>query len=286
MLNQVMSRWHLLALPILAMALLGTTASGASHGGESPVSAEITRAALAPYEAFVHRDAPALCADFTPAVAAGLVPQARAGSTCEAAVEELFASSAPTEPLLPAPMVDDIVAHGDHASAQLVFTKVQRKPHLTSVTLDVASVTLERLAGSWLLSTQARLGAVKGCGNPLRTSDCRPGIRTLIFVIAPLSASEPPLPPVPAAVKRAGGEELSEFGQGGKVFTQSGCEACHRLGEDGNSGPGPALTQIGAALSKQQLEHALVDPRRPMPSFKHLPAAKFKALVEFLSLLR
>jgi len=107
---------------------------------------------------------------------------------------------------------------------------VQRKPHLTSVTFEVASVTLEKLAGSWLLATHARLGAIKG---------------VLIFVIAPLSGSGPPLPPVPAAVKRA-----------------------------------------GAVLSKQQLEHALVAPRQPMPSFRRLPAAKFKALVEFLSLLR
>jgi hypothetical protein len=230
-----MSRWHLLATAILAIVLLETPASGAStrgnsHGGESRVSEEITQAALAPYEAFVRRDAPALCADFTPAVAAGLVPQARAGSTCEAAVAELLASSTPTEPPLPAPMVDDIVAHGAHASAQLVYTKVQRKPHLTSVTFEVASVTLEKLAGSWLLATHARLGAIKG---------------VLIFVIAPLSGSGPPLPPVPAAVKRA-----------------------------------------GAVLSKQQLEHALVAPREPMPSFRRLPAAKFKALVEFLSLLR
>ena len=105
-------------------------------------------------------------------------------------------------------------------------------------------------------------------------------------MIAPLAGSGPPLPPIPAAVKRAGAKKVSEFEQGGRVFVQSGCEACHRLGEDGNSGPGPALTQIGAALSKQQLEHALVDPREPMPSFRRLPAAKFKALVEFLSLLR
>jgi hypothetical protein len=31
---------------------------------------------------------------------------------------------------------------------------------------------------------------------------------------------------------------------------------------------------------------AAVEPRAPMPSFSHLPAAKFKALVEFLVLLR
>jgi hypothetical protein len=36
----------------------------------------------------------------------------------------------------------------------------------------------------------------------------------------------------------------------------------------------------------RSIEHAVVDPSEPMPSFKKLPRAKFHALVRFLSLLR
>ena len=62
--------------------------------------------------------------------------------------------------------------------------------------------------------------------------------------------------------------------------------ACHRIGDYGNARPGPNLTHVGSTLSTPQLEHAIIDPRAPMPSFSHLPTAKFKAVVEFLSLLR
>jgi hypothetical protein len=90
----------------------------------------------------------------------------------------------------------------------------------------------------------------------------------------------------PPAVVHAGGRKLAEFEQGRMVVAESGCLACHRLGQDGNHGPGPNLTHIGSMLSKRGIEHALIDPSAPMPSFKHLPAAKLKAVVEFLSELR
>jgi hypothetical protein len=90
----------------------------------------------------------------------------------------------------------------------------------------------------------------------------------------------------PSAIRRAGGRRLAEFKLGRAVATASGCLACHRIGDDGNPGPGPSLTHIGAKLSAPEIEHALRDPKAPMPSFKHLPARRFKALVEFLSELR
>ena len=90
----------------------------------------------------------------------------------------------------------------------------------------------------------------------------------------------------PPAVVRAGGRKLAEFEQGRTVVAQSGCLACHRIGQSGNHGPGPALTHIGSKLSRHGIEHALIDPTAPMPSFKNLPPAKFKAVVEFLSELR
>ena len=51
----------------------------------------------------------------------------------------------------------------------------------------------------------------------------------------------------PAAVVQAGGAQLAEYEAGKKVVAQSGCLACHKIGENGNAGPGPNLTHIGCA---------------------------------------
>jgi hypothetical protein len=90
----------------------------------------------------------------------------------------------------------------------------------------------------------------------------------------------------PSAVVRAGGTRLAEFDLGREVAAHSGCLACHRIGEDGNRGPGPDLTQVGSRLAPARIERALVDPTEPMPAFTHLPRQKFRALFVFLSLLR
>jgi ubiquinol-cytochrome c reductase cytochrome b subunit/menaquinol-cytochrome c reductase cytochrome b/c subunit len=90
----------------------------------------------------------------------------------------------------------------------------------------------------------------------------------------------------PASIKQAGGTELFEFEAGKAVVAQSGCLACHKIGENGNSGPGPDLTRIGGRLKGQALARTLVNPTAPMPSFKSLPPQKFKAVVAFLGLLK
>jgi mono/diheme cytochrome c family protein len=90
----------------------------------------------------------------------------------------------------------------------------------------------------------------------------------------------------PSAVARAGGRRLAGFNFGRAVTAQSGCLACHRIGETGNKGPGPDLTQVGARLPARAIERAIVHATAPMPSFRHLPQAKLAAVVTFLSLLR
>jgi hypothetical protein len=90
----------------------------------------------------------------------------------------------------------------------------------------------------------------------------------------------------PSAVARAGGRQLAEFYFGRAVTAQSGCLACHRIGETGNKGPGPDLTQVGARLPARAVERAIVHATAPMPSFRYLPEAKLAAVVTFLSLLR
>jgi quinol---cytochrome c reductase cytochrome c subunit, bacillus type len=90
----------------------------------------------------------------------------------------------------------------------------------------------------------------------------------------------------PAAVVHAGGKRLTEYEAGAKVVAQTGCLACHKIGENGNAGPGPNLSNIGSRLPRQGIARTLVNPTAPMPSFKNLPPQKFTAIVNFLSQLK
>ena len=90
----------------------------------------------------------------------------------------------------------------------------------------------------------------------------------------------------PAAVVQAGGAQLAEYEAGKLVVAQSGCLACHKIGENGNSGPGPNLTHIGSRLPRLAIARTLVNPTAPMPSFKNLPPQKFQSIVNFLSQLK
>jgi quinol---cytochrome c reductase cytochrome c subunit, bacillus type len=77
-----------------------------------------------------------------------------------------------------------------------------------------------------------------------------------------------------------------QYEAGKLVAAQSGCLACHKIGENGNSGPGPDLTDIGAKLYPAAIERTLDNPTAPMPSFADLPEDKKTALVQFLSQLK
>jgi len=94
------------------------------------------------------------------------------------------------------------------------------------------------------------------------------------------------VPESPTAVLQAGPAALAEYNAGKAVVAQSGCLACHKIGDNGNSGPGPDLTHIGARLPRQGIARTLVNPTAPMPSFKNLPPQKFEAVVGFLSQLK
>jgi ubiquinol-cytochrome c reductase cytochrome b subunit/menaquinol-cytochrome c reductase cytochrome b/c subunit len=90
----------------------------------------------------------------------------------------------------------------------------------------------------------------------------------------------------PPSVIRADGRQLAEYRVGRTVAAQSGCLACHRIGEAGTNGPGPDLTAVAARLPRAAIARAVVHATPPMPSFARMPQAKLRALVEFLSLLR
>jgi ubiquinol-cytochrome c reductase cytochrome b subunit/menaquinol-cytochrome c reductase cytochrome b/c subunit len=90
----------------------------------------------------------------------------------------------------------------------------------------------------------------------------------------------------PPTIQAAGGATLAEYEAGKKVVAQSGCLACHKLGDNGNAGPGPPLTHIASRLPRQGIARTLVNPTAPMPSFKNLPPKKFNAIVNFLAQLK
>jgi menaquinol-cytochrome c reductase cytochrome b/c subunit len=80
-------------------------------------------------------------------------------------------------------------------------------------------------------------------------------------------------------------EVAAEYEPGKLVVAQSGCLACHKIGENGNDGPGPDLTDIGEKLPKAAILRTLENPTAPMPSFAGMPEEKKTAMVDFLSQL-
>jgi ubiquinol-cytochrome c reductase cytochrome b subunit/menaquinol-cytochrome c reductase cytochrome b/c subunit len=80
-----------------------------------------------------------------------------------------------------------------------------------------------------------------------------------------------------------------QYEKGKEAVAASGCLGCHKIGENGNAGPGPPLTNIGARLGRQAIARTLVNPTPPMPPFTALQKndpEKFNELVNFLSSLK
>jgi menaquinol-cytochrome c reductase cytochrome b/c subunit len=93
----------------------------------------------------------------------------------------------------------------------------------------------------------------------------------------------------PPRITAQGGATLAQYENGKLVVGQSGCLACHKIGENGNDGPGPNLTDIGDRLPQQAIARTLINPTAPMPSFAGLQQSspdKFNAMVAFLGELK
>jgi hypothetical protein len=272
-----MSNWRLISLPVL---VLGAVKSSTHVNRRETIAG----AARAPYVAREHHDAGALCSDFTPAASRQLARSVSRRSSCQARVAEAFAASAQFEPplsiLAKKAVVTEIEWHGKRASVLLAYRGAGPASDLR--------LTLQEIGGRWRVATRPRIALLKACFvHKQLSSHCPGSARVLLFSMGTPEFGRAGAPqhlvPVPPAVKNAGGNELGEFNAGMKVVAQSGCLACHRIGDQGNSGPGPDLTHIGSVLSEQQIEHAIVDPIAPMPSFKDLPAGKLRDVVEFLA---
>jgi quinol---cytochrome c reductase cytochrome c subunit, bacillus type len=93
----------------------------------------------------------------------------------------------------------------------------------------------------------------------------------------------------PARITAQGPKVVAQYERGKLVVGQSGCLARHKIGENGNGGPGPPLTEIAARLPSQAIARTLVNPTAPMPSFANLQKTqpdKFNAMVAFLGQLK
>jgi menaquinol-cytochrome c reductase cytochrome b/c subunit len=90
----------------------------------------------------------------------------------------------------------------------------------------------------------------------------------------------------PPSVMAGGTEVQRSFEAGRQVVAQSGCLACHKIGHNGNTGPGPDLTEIGGRLPRQAIARTLVNPTAPMPAYNELGDEQRDNLVEFLAQLK
>jgi menaquinol-cytochrome c reductase cytochrome b/c subunit len=81
----------------------------------------------------------------------------------------------------------------------------------------------------------------------------------------------------------------AQYKRGKDVAASNGCLGCHRIGENGNAGPGPNLTEIGARLPRPAIARTLINPTAPMPSFVRLKETnpeQFDELVNYLGSLK
>ena len=81
-------------------------------------------------------------------------------------------------------------------------------------------------------------------------------------------------------------EVAPQYEAGKEVAAQSGCLACHKIGENGNDGPGPELTEIGAKHARARRSPARSrSARGSCPPTRDLPPEKFDELTDFLASL-
>jgi menaquinol-cytochrome c reductase cytochrome b/c subunit len=76
-----------------------------------------------------------------------------------------------------------------------------------------------------------------------------------------------------------------QYEAGKEVAAGSGCLACHKIGENGNNGPGPELTHIASRIPRAAILRSVEIGPGIMPSFRSLPPKKLNELADFLSSL-
>jgi menaquinol-cytochrome c reductase cytochrome b/c subunit len=77
-----------------------------------------------------------------------------------------------------------------------------------------------------------------------------------------------------------------QYQPGEEVVAQSGCLACHKIGDNGNGTLGPDLTQIGARIPRNAILRSLKAGPSIMPSFQSLGEKKLNEVADFLASLK
>ncbi|MGH2982095.1 MAG: c-type cytochrome [Solirubrobacterales bacterium] len=72
---------------------------------------------------------------------------------------------------------------------------------------------------------------------------------------------------------------------GKELVAQTGCLACHKLGENGNNGPGPELTHIGARIPRAAIIRSIQIGPGEMPEFREFTPEELSQIGDFLSSL-
>ncbi len=89
----------------------------------------------------------------------------------------------------------------------------------------------------------------------------------------------------PASVMAGGPEAERAFEAGKQVVAQSGCLACHKIGENGNDGPGPELTEIAQQIPRAAIYRSLQIGPGIMPSYADARPNEINAAADFLATL-
>ena len=89
----------------------------------------------------------------------------------------------------------------------------------------------------------------------------------------------------PAAVVAQGDDAVETFESGKQVVAQSGCLACHKIGENGNDGPGPELTHIAERIPRAAIIRSLNVGPGIMPAYDGLSEEKLNQAADFLASL-
>ncbi|MGH2925187.1 MAG: c-type cytochrome [Solirubrobacterales bacterium] len=76
-----------------------------------------------------------------------------------------------------------------------------------------------------------------------------------------------------------------QYEAGKLVVAQSGCLACHKIGDNGGT-LGPNLTQIGARIPRNAILRSLKAGPGIMPSFQSLGQKKLNAVADYLAYLK
>ena len=81
-------------------------------------------------------------------------------------------------------------------------------------------------------------------------------------------------------------EVKPEYEPGKELVAQTGCLACHKIGDNGNGTLGPDLTEIGARIPRNAILRSLEAGPGLMPSFRDFSQKQLNQIADFLASLK